>query len=275
LKKTLSIVIGAFLLNASLLLASSTDGVKVISSKKAEFLKRNGNALFIDARNEKLFLKGTIYGSINIPLKEYDKLKALLPSKDTTLVVFCNGVKCHLSGELAAMLVKDGYTDVLNYSGGFPEWKEKGLTVTGLVKECKDKPEGPYVPKREKVTINGVTVYPGQDASMIDQFWLADMIKKDTVPKGIQFVDVRKPEDYKQGHLKGAINIPFDTKTSTLDTSKLPKENLVVFYCNTGMMSTDAYISIKDKELKKNILYFDANIDCSKGKCSAEANEEL
>lgn len=274
MKKLFSMTIGALVLSTSLLMASTAiDGTKIISAKKAEFLKRNGKALFIDARNEKLFLKGTIYGSINLPVKEYDALKGLLPSKETPLVVFCNGVKCELSDELAVLLVKDGYKEVLIYKGGFPEWKEKGYTVTGLVKECKEN-KGPYVPKREKVTINGVSVHPGQDGSMIDQFWLAEMIKKGTVPAGIQFVDVRKPKDFQEGHLKGAINIPFDTKTSTLDATKLPKDKLVVFYCNTGMMSTDSYVSLSAKD-KKNVLYFDANIACKGDKCTIEPNDEL
>ena len=248
-------------------------GAKVISIKKADFLLRKGNALFLDARGAKLYLKGTIVGSFNMPVKKYDTLKKLLPSKDVNLVTFCNGYKCEKSDELAELLIKDGYKNVLIYKGGFPEWKEKGYTVTGIVKKCKETPKGPYKPTKEK-TINGIKVYVGQDKGMIDQFWFSELIIKGKVPTNYQLVDVRKPEQFKEGHIKGAINIPQDAKTKTIDISKLPKDKLVIFYCNTGMMSVDSYVGLDDN-VNKNVLYLDANVECKGNKCSVEANENL
>jgi len=75
-------------------------GAKVISAKKAEYLQRNGKALLLDARSFKLYLKGTIVGSLNLPVKKYDTLKKLLPSKDTKLITFCNGYKCEKSDKI-------------------------------------------------------------------------------------------------------------------------------------------------------------------------------
>ena len=252
---------------------TEVEGAKVISIKKAEYLMRKGQALFLDARGEKLFLKGTIAGSLNVPVKKYDTLKKLLPAKDINIVTFCNGYKCEKSDELAALLIKDGYKNVLIYKGGFPEWKEKGYTVTGLVKKCKEAPKGPYKPTKE-ATMSGVKVFLGQDKGMIDQFWFADVIKNNKIPSGYQLVDVRKAEQYKEGHIKGAINIPLDDKTKKMDASKLPKDKLVVFYCNTGMMSIDSYVSLDDSA-NQNVLYMDANVKCKGNDCTVEPNENL
>ena len=211
---------------------------------------------------------------MHFDLKKYEQLKQFLPGKkDVQIVVFCNGIKCHLSGELAGKLVKDGYTKVMNYKGGFPEWKKKGYTVTGKIKECKEAPKGPYKPTKEG-TMAGVKVYLGPDEGMIDQFWFADLINKNKIPAGYQLVDVRKTEQYKEGHIKGAINIPQDPKTKGIDSSKLPKDKLVIFYCNTGMMSIDSYVSL-DKKSKENVLYMDANVECKGTNCKVEANENL
>ena len=109
---------------------------------------------------------------------------------------------------------------------------------------------------------------------MIDQFWFADLVNNGNIPSDIQIVDVRKAKDYKENHLPGAINVTWDSENEKIDSSKLPKDKLVVFYCNTGMMSTDARNSLSDKDAS-NVLIFDANFNCKEGKCSVTANENL
>lgn len=275
MKKLFAALFSLLLVSVSLDAKGHTDvvGAKVISHKKADYLLRNGKALFLDARGEKLYLKGTIAGSLNMPVKKYAKMKALLPAKETKLVTFCNGYKCEKSDELAQLLINDGYKNVLIYKGGFPEWKEKGYKSLALLRDCKEAPKGPYKPTKE-ATINGIKTYLGQDNGMIDQFWFSEQITKGKVPANYQLVDVRKPEQFKDGHLKGAINIPQDPKTKTVDVSKLPKDKLVVFYCNTGMMSVDSYMGL-DSNANKNVLYLDANVECKNNKCSVKANENL
>ena len=55
-------------------------------------------------------------------------------------------------------------------------------------------------------------------------------------------LDVRTPEEYKEGHLKGAINI--DVKDSVNFKKKalvqLPKDKTVMVYCRSGRRSANA-----------------------------------
>ncbi len=245
----------------------------IIDYKKAKGIYAAGSGLFIDARGAKLYKKGTIMGSINIPVKRFSRMKKFLPNKkNAKMVVYCNGFKCEKSDELAVLLMADGYTNVLVYKGGYPEWKEKKQELMGLVKECKEN-KGPYKPSGKMVTINGAKVYLGEDDGMIDQFWFAGKVLSD-LPSNVQLVDVRKKKDFDEGHLAGAINIQWDSKAEKIDSSKFPKDKLVVIYCNTGMMSTDTVGSL-DEDVAKGVLYFDANVVCAGTKCTVEANENL
>ena len=54
-------------------------------------------------------------------------------------------------------------------------------------------------------------------------------------------VDVRTAEEYNEGHIKEAINIPYDKITS----SNLDKNKLIFVYCKSGNRSKKAYNSLK------------------------------
>lgn len=53
---------------------------------------------------------------------------------------------------------------------------------------------------------------------------------------GATFVDARKVEEYTEGHLSGAINIPSTEKEKYLDTiyTMLPHGTMIVIYCTGG-----------------------------------------
>jgi rhodanese-related sulfurtransferase len=278
MKNTISKIALVLVMLSSFVFASGDH--KTISFQKAKGKFNAKSALFLDARGFKLYQKGTIMRAVHMPAKEFKKFKKYLPAdKKAKLITFCNGPTCHLAPKLAGLLKKEGYTNVLVYSGGYPEWKEKKMTSMALVKECKGEAKGPYVPKKETaVTINGAKVYWGgeeQGDGMVDQFWLADILNSGkALPANVQLVDIRKPSEFKAGHLPGAINIPWDSNAEKVDHSKFPAGKLIVFYCNTGMQSTDAKGSL-DEETTKGVLYFDANVKCKGSKCTVEANENL
>ena len=257
-------------------LGFASGDLNIIPLKKVQSIYEAKSALFMDARGFKLYQKGTIMGAIHMPNKKFEKFSKWLPAdKGAKIVSFCNGYKCEESDFLAKKLIALGYTNVMVYKGGYPEWKEKKLPLMSLVKECKEAPKGVYVPKKERaITINNANVYWGGEEiedGMIDQFWFETVILS-KLPANIQLVDVRKASQFKEGHIKGAINIPFADEK--LDYTKFPKNKLIVFYCNTGMMSTDSRNSLPE-DVAKNTLIFDANIKCENGKCTVEANEDL
>lgn len=259
--------------SAIILFGSSENSFKLIELPEVKKHYDSKTALFLDARPNIVYLRGTIPGALNFDVKEYPKLKQFLPADKAALIVsFCNGPKCEHSDHLANMLIKDGYSNVLVYRGGFPEWQEKKLPPMGIMKECKDS-KGAYTPKTKPTTINGVTFHllKQDDKTMIDQFWFAPILLN-KIPDNIQMVDVRKPKDFNDGHLKNAINIPLIG--GKIDASKLPKNKLNVLYCHTGVMSTEAVASMEKND--GSTVYLDAKVNCkADGNCTVIPNDPL
>jgi rhodanese-related sulfurtransferase len=69
-------------------------------------------------------------GARNAPperVKEFAPI--LIPSKDTEVVTYCAGPKCHASADAARVLAALGYTNVRHYAGGKQEWMGADLPV--------------------------------------------------------------------------------------------------------------------------------------------------
>lgn len=55
--------------------------------------------------------------------------------------------------------------------------------------------------------------------------------------KDVQLVDVRTPEEHKEGHIEHSQNIDFNSPTFDEDISKLDKSKPVILYCKGGRES--------------------------------------
>lgn len=63
------------------------------------------------------------------------------------------------------------------------------------------------------------------------------------VKQGAVIVDVRSPAEYKQGHVKGAINLPLNELGKHL--SKIKKDATIITCCASGMRSASAKSTLK------------------------------
>ncbi|MDO5426082.1 MAG: rhodanese-like domain-containing protein [Eubacteriales bacterium] len=50
-------------------------------------------------------------------------------------------------------------------------------------------------------------------------------------------IDLRAPEEYAQGHVRGAVNIPYERLKNTY---LLPRERVLILYCDRGATSMAA-----------------------------------
>jgi phage shock protein E len=55
---------------------------------------------------------------------------------------------------------------------------------------------------------------------------------------GAMLLDVRKPEEYSQGHLQGSINIPHDQLAARVNEIGQDKDRDIVLYCVSGHRSS-------------------------------------
>jgi len=90
--------------------------------------------LVVDARSPELYTMGHIDGAVSLPMVEIDAaLPAFLEkiAKDRAIVTYCSGFGCPDSFDLGVRLIESGYLNVRVFEGGYPEWRDAGLPVTG------------------------------------------------------------------------------------------------------------------------------------------------
>lgn len=68
---------------------------------------------------------------------------------------------------------------------------------------------------------------------------------RNEIENGAIIIDVRTPEEFKSGHIKGATNIPLNVLSSKL--SKIPQNKTIITCCASGMRSASAKSFLKGK----------------------------
>jgi rhodanese-related sulfurtransferase len=64
-------------------------------------------------------------------------------------------------------------------------------------------------------------------------------LKKLMAEKQVVVVDVRSPDAYNNGHIKGSINLPLD-KIQAGDYKDLPRDKRIITYCSCGAEQSSA-----------------------------------
>ena len=62
----------------------------------------------------------------------------------------------------------------------------------------------------------------------------------------VQLVDVRTPEEYREGYIENSQNIDFRSPTFDEDITKLDKTKPVILYCKSGGRSSQCVSKLKD-----------------------------
>jgi rhodanese-related sulfurtransferase len=193
------------------------------------------NTLIVDARPQKTkFDKGHIPSAINIPFSQFDKLKGKLPRQLSTPIIFyCGGLKCRLSHKSAAKAIVMGYKNVSVFETGYPAWKKQFGASTA------------------------VAVKAGEVEGSID----LERFKKTMMemPETFTLIDVRDTDEFANGHLKTATNIPVEKLEPKI--KELPSDKPVIFLCPTGARSGEAYYMVKDVRPDLEAYYVEAQID--------------
>lgn len=204
--------------------------------------------VLIDARPKRVADKGMIPTALNISDTEFDKQVDKLPAdKATPLIYYCGGLECVLSDNSAAKAKKLGYTNILTYPPGYPEWEKMhgapaaAATPSGAA-ASPAAGSAALVPGKEK---GSVTV------DSFEQVWKSN-------PGSIMLVDVRDPKEVASGMIKGSVNIPMNELEKKIAT--LPSDKPVVFVCGTGARSGEAYDTVKLLGGKVQASFLDADV---------------
>ncbi|MEY3385894.1 MAG: hypothetical protein RIR53_705 [Bacteroidota bacterium] len=78
---------------------------------------------------------------------------------------------------------------------------------------------------------------PIQEGADLTVKQAVEMVRKDT---SLILVDVRTPEEYHQGHIRGSRLMNYYEAGFHSQLETLPKDKHVIFYCRTGRRSAEA-----------------------------------
>lgn len=206
----------------------------------------------IDARPKRVADKGMIPTAVNIADSEFDKHVDKLPAdKASLLVYYCGGLECVLSDNSAEKAKKLGYTNVMTYPPGYPEWEKlygpanPAAAMAGAmagVANAMVQAAASLVPGKEK---GSVTV------ASFEQVWKS-------APSAVMLVDVRDPKEVASGAIKGSVNIPMNELEKKIGT--LPTDKPVIFVCGTGARAGEAYDTVKMLGGKVQASFLDADV---------------
>lgn len=203
-----------------------SEGYRVINSEQLKKMvdAKSDEVLVIDARNPEEYQEVHIPRSINVPEKKFDDNKNLLPEdKKTTLVFYCNGIKCGKSKRAAKKAVEMGYANVLVYKEGMPVWEEMNYPIYA----------GPDYEKKIETT----KLLSAQLKEIVD-----------SGASDFTIVDVRDETEFGEGHIPGAVNIPVERFAK--ESANLDKDKKIVVYCNSGGRSYLGYRKLMKMDYK-------------------------
>lgn len=117
---------------ASSVSAYHLQDLEEISLEETYSLYQQSNAVFIDARDPVSFQEGHIDGALNVPPEEAENYREevlAMVKAGFEVIVYCDGVDCPLSPELARAFQRLGIPSVKVLVDGWSRWFEAGYPI--------------------------------------------------------------------------------------------------------------------------------------------------
>lgn len=115
--------------------APKAEGYKHIDTAGVQAAVKEGKSIILDARAGKWDDGRRIPGAKQLSAADApEKAAALIPAKDSRVIVYCTNPHCPASKFLAEALVKLGYTNVEKYPDGIEGWAAAGNAVETVKK---------------------------------------------------------------------------------------------------------------------------------------------
>ncbi|MFQ3566569.1 MAG: rhodanese-like domain-containing protein [Aggregatilineales bacterium] len=184
--------------------------------------------LLIDVRSDAEWENGYIEGAEHIWINEFWARQAEWPGdKDAKIVIYCAG---GWRGGIATVIMNlMGYTNVRNLMGGSNAWVAAGLPLEGVPKA---EPE----PATEFVLEDVLAAYLASLPATFNALRPADLLAELEAGSDALLVDVRTADEYVEGFIEGAINIPINEIMANLDLLPDLDQELII-YCGSGHRS--------------------------------------
>jgi rhodanese-related sulfurtransferase len=104
-----------------------TTGGPWVNTAEATHLINREDALVLDVREPGEYGGGHILGAKNAPLSRLGDGGEVAKRKERPVIVYCEGGE--RASKAVALLRKQGFTRVVNLSGGLKAWQQAGLPI--------------------------------------------------------------------------------------------------------------------------------------------------
>lgn len=165
--------------------------------------------VILDTRNEEVFTEGFIQGSISIGLEgRFAEWAGSLLSFDQPMLLVTDAGK---EKESIIRLARVGFSKVIGFvDGGFEAWKNAGEEIDMII----------------NVEVDELAMDLPFDENLV-------------------VLDVRKPAEFAEGHVKDAVNIPLEDMVDAVNLSNLEEEQNIYIHCQGGYRSVIASSLLK------------------------------
>ena len=166
-------------------------------------------AVLLDTRKADVFTQGFVPGSIFIGLEgRFAEWSGSLLSFTTPIVLV---TELGMEKETIVRMARVGFSNVVGYlEGGFAAWKASGESIDMIIDV-----------EADELAMD----IPFDDHLMV--------------------LDVRRPAEYADGHVKDAVNIPLNEMTDVVNIANLEEEQNIYVHCAGGYRSVIAASLIK------------------------------
>ena len=123
----LMLLLSPIIVHAAFTAPDRLPGITPVDAEQFITLIQQETVVVIDSRLAVDRNQGHIENSVGLldTATDCDSLATLAPKVVTTLLFYCNGVKCPRSSRAATIAQACGYKRVFWLRGGFDEWKQK------------------------------------------------------------------------------------------------------------------------------------------------------
>ena len=199
-----------------------------VSTEDVRRILADGSAIVLDSRKRAEYAAGHIAGACNVapapgasPSEYAAAVERLVQGdKSQPLVIYCNGQYCKAGRQLSSQLAEAGFTNVRRYQLGIPVWRALG---------------GPV-----EIELEGIVRIFGVDQTVV-------------------YFDARSAEEFAQGTLSGAHNVPADAAaTGGFEKVPLPRNDFntrIVIFGRDGAQARRLADAI-GKTPFQNVSYF-------------------
>lgn len=106
--------------------------------------------------------------------------------------------------------------------------------------------------KKSLLILLGIFLVTSMNAQQDPDFKVVDVEKYEQAikQKDVQLVDVRTPEEFKEGHIKGATNIDFFSDDFLTQFDAYDKNKPLYLYCRSGNRSAKASKKLSEAGFK-------------------------